>query len=593
MTQYLDLDDIQGNVLRAYGKFGFPKARYFFLNTRSAFAGRHFLRTVLPKITSARRWDKDENGTPLRPASTMNIGISFMGMLMLDVPTRTLSSMPSEFIDGMRKRAFVLGDRPSDAMDEANESNTENRPTPDWMAQWDPIWKNNRSGFGSEDVHIWISINARVKEATEDPVDALDDNGSPTGRNVLEEMTHFLKEACDAANKAFQETHDSSRNGDIRILPTNGKNGDQEYQEASTLFQNFGSEQNPVLYPVPTEHFGLADGIGDPVFEGQYEDAQLKDKVIGRGKWMTEEKGWEPLATGEFLLGHVDESQALPPAPRPPEFSKNGTFMAYRKLHQNVASYRSYFEEEAKKFASVTGTPADRAEDVLKAKFVGRWPDGVPLSKAPTLADWDKVRAQYKMDDPDPGKAYKAQVDYLKTLHASDFKFATDIGGRDCPGQSHLRRVNTRDYLDPLNDTNPATAPKNNKNSNTSLNKRRRILRRGLPYGGSKPDAGNDDTEQGIAMMVICANLFRQFEFVQQQWVQYGLDFQAGNNTCPLVGDHSKHKRFTIPGDPNRGETTYVCDGLKTFVEPRGGEYFFIPSITALQMLADGVVDPT
>jgi hypothetical protein len=32
---------------------------------------------------------------------------------------------------------------------------------------------------------------------------------------------------------------------------------------------------------------------------------------------------------------------------------------------------------------------------------------------------------------------------------------------------------------------------------------------------------------------------------------------------------------------------------LKTFVECRGGEYFFIPSMTCLRMIAMGIVDPT
>jgi hypothetical protein len=35
-----------------------------------------------------------------------------------------------------------------------------------------------------------------------------------------------------------------------------------------------------------------------------------------------------------------------------------------------------------------------------------------------------------------------------------------------------------------------------------------------------------------------------------------------------------------------------VCTSLPNFVELRGGEYFFLPSITALGMIAMGVVDP-
>ena len=39
-------------------------------------------------------------------------------------------------------------------------------------------------------------------------------------------------------------------------------------------------------------------------------------------------------------------------------------------------------------------------------------------------------------------------------------------------------------------------------------------------------------------MLVVCASLFRQYEFVQQQWLNYGLDSNAGNDTCPIVGNH-------------------------------------------------------
>lgn len=579
MTRDLNLDDIQGNVIRAYGKFGYPKARYFFLNVTNAWVGRRFLSELLPMITTARRWPKGPYGRQ-GPDITTNVGFTFMGLFVLDVPTRTLQSMPAEFIDGMRKRAFVLGDRPAEATDRLAEPILDGDPEPAWMENWDPIWKENRARFGSKDVHIWISMNAKVKPGTEIPVAALN------------ERTEWLTRTCKGINEAYKKAHGDAR-GKIEILDATGDRGKYDYQEASAIFTEIETKDGPQLMPTPYEHFGMADGIGDPVFEGQFETDEEAKKVKGRGKWMDPEKGWEPLATGEFLLGHPDESQELPPAARPPEFSKNGTFMAYRKLHENVGSYRAYFKEEAKKFAKSAGTPEDQAEIILRSKFVGRWPDGVPLSNAPTWEAWQEVRNGYGMDDENEEKAYYAGLAYLREDHASNFKFATDIRGYDCPNGSHLRRVNTRDYLDPLNKTDPEVAREANANATTALNKRRRILRRGLPYGSSKLDDGNDETEQGVAMMIICANLFRQFEFVQQQWIQYGLDFHAGNNTCPMLGDHSTHKRFTIPGDPKRGEVPYVCDNLETFVEPRGGEYFFIPSMTALQMIADGVIDPT
>ena len=47
---------------------------------------------------------------------------------------------------------------------------------------------------------------------------------------------------------------------------------------------------------------------------------------------------WAPLATGELLLGYADEAGELPVAPVPHLLASNGTFMVYRKLHQNVGT---------------------------------------------------------------------------------------------------------------------------------------------------------------------------------------------------------------------------------------------------------------
>ena len=623
MTQNLDLDDIQGNVIRAYGKFGYPKARYFFLNLTNAWVGREFTRRVLANdwITSARRWPK-VGDQRIGPKITTNMGFTFMGLYMMELPTRTLQGMPDDWIDGMKKRAFILGDKPAEYIDHPQQPVFSTDDVPPWMAKWDQIWKDNRRAVdGTRDVHIWMSMNAKVDFGTENVVKG-------ENKDVLTERTEALMKLCDEVTADYQKAHGGDPRGLIRVLPIDGEGGKQHWQEASAVFDEFTVDADTEFFgaplkkgtkltlPTPCEHFGLADGIGDPVFEGQFEEGEMKAKVRGRGKWMSPDRGedgWEPLATGEFLLGHPDESQELPPAARPPEFTINGTFMAFRKLHENVESWDKYFAEEAKKYAKVANIPEDQAEVTLRSKAVGRWPDGVPLSKAPTWDHWERVQKQFGLEKEKKQTfdGWLAQVNYLRNPHASDFKYGQDIQGYDCPNSSHLRRMNTRDYLDPQNDLHPELKDKRdtsdpakdadagassgvNANANTSLNKRRRILRRGLPYGPSmKGQAKKDSGQQGVAMMILCANLFRQFEFVQQQWVQYGLDFNSGNNTCPVIGDHAAHNRFTVPADPEGDQNAYVCSGMKTFVEPRGGEYFFIPSITALNMIANGVVDPT
>lgn len=575
MTRTLELADIQGNIVRAYGKNNYPKARYFFLHIDEATAGRKFVDAVRHRITTAGRWDKDPKklGKPGgAPLVTLNIAFTFYGLLAMKLSTNTMQAMPAEFIDGMKQRAFILGDSnlelPKEDMNESYGSygqykrrGLESLPVeePSWDDKWDPIWKDNVA-LSDSAVHIWMSMNARVKPFTDEPVED------------LETQTQWLRDLC-------------AEVGGVRILTTNGRDGDQEFQAATAIFTEI---EGIGKIPTPQEHFGFSDGIGDPIFEGQLRPEEEAKSVIGRGKWMSPETGWQPLATGEFILGHPDESQELPPAAAPNEFTRNGTFMVYRKLHENVGSYRSYFASEAEKFAKVMNIPVEQAEVTLQAKAVGRWPDGVPLAKHPTYEGWQAFRDEIGLSAKDPVEAGKAMLRYRASADIIDFKYGDDIMGYKCPNGAHLRRMNTRDYLDPLNDPDGK-----NPDAKTQLNKRRRILRRGLPYGPSELGAGSDDTEQGIAFMVICANIFRQFEFVQQQWIQYGLDFNQGNNTCPMLGNHSVHKRYTIPSDPASGKPPYICDNLPQFVETRGGDYFFIPSLTALRMIAMGIVDPT
>ena len=546
MTQSLDLTDIQGNVTRAYGRYSFPFARYFFLHIDDAAHGRNFVNAIRKHITSAKRWT-DET----KPKATMNIGFTWAGLAALKLPTRTLRSMPSEFIDGMKSRSFLLGDNPD---------------------VWDKIWKENRN-LGLQpsptDVHIWVSINAQARGPFSDQP-----------HEQLEKTTQILRDLCKKSAK-----------GKVNIIPHNGQSGEDEFQSANAVFDTLPGGKKIVT---PKEHFGLTDGISDPVFKGQYDYKSQEDALPGRGKWMDKKKGWQPLETGEFILGHVDESQGLPVVAEPPNLIMNGTFMAFRKLHENIATYRKVIKTEAKTYAKVMGVDMEEAEITLEAKMVGRWPNGVPLSKIPTFDAWRQFCKEegFLVEDKDNFDAVlQSHINrgkYIKSEAASNFKYGDDMEGTKCPVGSHIRRVNTRDYLDPLNKPDSK-----NPDSRSALNRRRRLLRRGLPYGPTTLGQGDDNTEQGVAMMLLCASLFRQFEFVQQQWIQYSLDFKAGNNTCPLLGNHKHFKRHIIEGDPESGKPLYVMSKLKTFVEDRGGDYFFIPSLNALRMIGMGIVDPT
>jgi deferrochelatase/peroxidase EfeB len=248
----------------------------------------------------------------------------------------------------------------------------------------------------------------------------------------------------------------------------------------------------------------------------------------------------------------------------PLDFSRNGTFMAYRKLHENVVAFNAFMTEAAAGFGAAFGinAPAD-ALAALKAKMVGRWPDGVPLSLAPTVADWKKFNSDHPPASPVTNNAaYQARMTAI-----SEFAYRDDPQGTKCPMTSHLRRAHPRDGMGPTG------------TEGSVLTNRRRILRRGLPYGDSSNGATDTD-EHGIVMLVVCSSLFRQFEFVQQQWLNYGLDAYAGNDTCPLVGNHSlggaagPRAKFVVPSEPSSGRPPFLVEGIPQFVETRGGEYF-------------------
>jgi Dyp-type peroxidase family len=544
MKRELELADIQGIVINGYARAGFPKARHLFLHIADAAAGRRFLAQIFSAVTTSVRWPQESPAaeraggaartTTVKPKVTLNVGFTLYGLHALGVPVNTLRLMPTEFIEGMAARSKILGD----VGDSAPE-------------HWDPIWRESE---GARPVHVWITLNAQMQA-----------DGSPVPE--LEERTAWLRRLC------------AESNGGVAILAGHAPNGG-DYQEASAVLARDDRGQ---VRATPNEHFGFHDGIGNPVFDGQLAGKAEQSDVIGGGKQLAD-GSWRPLATGEFLLGYADEAQEIPPAPVPVEFSRNCTFMVYRKLHENVASFRAYIDKTAGLYQAHCGIPpGDEARETVMAKMAGRWSNGVPLMVAPTYREsqefWERYEKARQGGDKGAYAALRRQF--------NDFKYRDDPDGIRCPMTAHVRRTNTRDMLDP--ESEPA------KRTGSSLNDRRRILRRGLPYGEAPPgDASvRDDGDHGIIFIAFCASLFRQFEFVQQQWIQYGLDFNAGNDTCPLAGKHGADAKFVIPVDPESGRAPFICSGIPQFVTTRGGAYFFIPSITALRMIAMGVIDPT
>jgi hypothetical protein len=108
-------------------------------------------------------------------------------------------------------------------------------------------------------------------------------------------------------------------------------------------------------------------------------------------------------------------------------------------------------------------------------------------------------------------------------------------------------------------------------------------------------DAARDDGNHGIVIMMLNASINRQFEFVQQQWINYGNDFRAANDKEIILGNHDDEhpSKAVLQVEKDSDEAPYFLSKIPRLVETRGGDYFFIPSMTALRMIAKGIVDPT
>jgi Dyp-type peroxidase family len=268
------------------------------------------------------------------------------------------------------------------------------------------------------------------------------------------------------------------------------------------------------------DHFGYRDRLSQPVIEGSGEVP-----APGSG---------HALKPGEFILGYEDEDGPGAVLPQPEILSRNGSYMAYRRLAEHVGRFREFLSAHGR-------TPEE--QELVAAKLMGRWRSGAPLVLAPKSDDAalgaDPQRNNnfnYKEDDP----------------HG----YAVPLG-------SHIRRMNPRDTAANMN--------------------RRRMIRRGATYGTYLAHGAPDDgTERGIGAFVICASLIRQFEFAQNVWVNDKNFHELGNERDPFVGNQDGTLEFKVPTRPLR--KTFV--GLPAFTNVRGGAYFFLPGLRALRWLA-------
>ena len=97
----LQLEDIQGNLLKGYG---LPHAAHLFVRVHDAVAGQQLVGELASEVTSARARCKGHAET------TLNVALSERGLRAIGLPPKILETFPAEFRQGMAARADRLGD---------------------------------------------------------------------------------------------------------------------------------------------------------------------------------------------------------------------------------------------------------------------------------------------------------------------------------------------------------------------------------------------------------------------------------------------------------------------------------------------------
>jgi len=277
--------------------------------------------------------------------------------------------------------------------------------------------------------------------------------------------------------------------------------------------------------PGDRNSLGYKDGIDQPAIEGSG-----VEPLPGQGR---------PIKAGEFILGYPGEAGVPLPMPQPDILGRNGTYVGFRKYQTRVGAFN--------RFLRAHGDTEDERE-LLAAKLVGRWRSGAPLTLAP------------ETDAPDVGADPRRN---------NDFDYTNDPRGRQVPFGCHIRRMNPRDtQLTRLTDVNL-----------------HRLIRRGAtygpPYDPNDVSEAADDVPRGALFLFISAKAMATIEFLQQEWVNDGDFMGLDRERDPIIGLQETDAAFTIPRQPVRRRV----HGLETFNVLRGGEYFFMPSLSALKWI--------
>jgi Dyp-type peroxidase family len=342
-------------------------------------------------------------------------------------------------------------------------------------------------------------------------------------------------------------------------------------------------EQAHKLDPIGKEHFGFQDGVSQPGVRGFYSedtDSYVTPRTIDPGTvpdaWLYGLPGQYLVWPGEFVFGYPKSGADPLLAGRVnlpgPWWSRNGSYVVFRRLRQDVAGFWRWVSTYAQGLAQQPGFEGITAE-WLAARIVGRWPSGAPVSRLPDSDE--EALGVNRLANNNFGYATGASALPLAGGGNSNGwpQAAADPVGLVCPMSAHIRKVNAREAASDLGGRRASFE--------------RRLLRRGLPFGELLPDPFGEEPqagERGLLFVSYQASIEDQFEFLNRDWMNSPTNPRSPSGFDLLVGQNP-----TLGAKRARNAGVFAKDGARAalwapadFVIPTGGGYFFSPSIDAL-----------
>lgn len=421
-----------------------------------------------------------------------NVAFTHEGLRKAGLTEEELGAFPLEFRAGMEARSSVLGDV------RTNHPRRWRLPTPNWGRTPGPD-----EAVELATVHVVLQLRI----------------GNPPG------MAPDVR-IYDLSNSAHPLY------GDIQQI-TGKLKACMELLSLEPMVRHLETPADPAS--PAREHFGYADGNGQPVVDPALPDRKIyKDNLVH---------------PGEFLVGQANAAE--PPAGEgPPAVSRwlrDGSFLVVRKLAQDVELFDKIVEAGA-----VGGL--DKA--TVAAKMMGRKTNSDPLAA--------------------PGAG-------------NDFTYQLDAEGRRCPLHAHIRRANPRTALQNEPPELPGGRPPRIM---------RRSMSFGPLFDRNNAANPDNPKPRGMIFMAYNARIAEQFEVVQR-WLAGGNSTGGySGRGDPFVGvPASGEKRvfaFECPvpfsgGTPVDAVHRVTLDGdaspdvlARTMVRLEWGAYLFTPGLPAL-----------